>query len=226
MSDLRLQFATYDRLLPRPIVTAHGSYARRQGILCKLSDSTGLAGFGDAAPLPGFSHESYDDTLQVMCQLTADLSGNNALNVPQSAQQLPAAMAFFGDAISKFPALRFALESALADLSSRRTGVPLAQWLSATAANAISINAMIDGSESADDLTVKAQERFAAVNEEFFNFTGRVQKKSYEPLDVFPGNDLARVLIDKAVFAAQRASRVDRNLKPPDFLVGGRAFGQ
>jgi o-succinylbenzoate synthase len=160
MNTLRFQFTPYDLPLPRPIVTAHGTYARRQGVICKLSDADGITGFGDAAPLPGFSRESYDDTLGVIRQLAKDMPERVACAVPESIDQLPEMMRVFDESSARFPALRFALESALADLSARRAALPLARWMSKTTVVSVPINALIDGSAS-DDLVEKAQARYA-----------------------------------------------------------------
>jgi len=42
----------------RPLVTARGVWPVREGLVVRLSDADGRVGFGEAAPIPGFSQET------------------------------------------------------------------------------------------------------------------------------------------------------------------------
>lgn len=56
-----LQYRQYARPLKRPLVTAAGAWEVRRGILVRLEDGEGRAGFGEIAPLPGFGGESLEE---------------------------------------------------------------------------------------------------------------------------------------------------------------------
>jgi hypothetical protein len=65
----------------------------------------------------------------------------------------------------------------------------------------------------------------AAVEEELLDLTGRVQEEAGKARHLVPGDDLAGVLVDEAVAAAQRTGRVDRHLEAADFLRGDQSPG-
>jgi o-succinylbenzoate synthase len=148
----------YRRKLPRPIITAHGRYDQREGFLVCVGDREGQAGLGDVAPLPGFSKETLNDARtrwDDVCEVTA------RLRVPADVSGLAdVGAALCGE--RECPAsLRFGIETALADLSARRAGVPLAQWLNSNAAATIEINALLHGGDLGD-LRRMAREMSAA----------------------------------------------------------------
>ncbi len=55
---LRLEFRAYRRKFLQPLVTARGVWAAREGLVVRLSDADGRVGYGEAAPIPGFSQET------------------------------------------------------------------------------------------------------------------------------------------------------------------------
>ena len=63
--------------LRKPFKTGSWSIASRQIIIVKVSDrETGYVGYGEAAPLPAFGTESFEDVLQTLGQLVdADFDG-------------------------------------------------------------------------------------------------------------------------------------------------------
>jgi O-succinylbenzoate synthase len=54
----RLDFRPYRRKFLRPLMTAHGRWSIREGIIVRLMDADGRLGFGEAAPVPGFTPET------------------------------------------------------------------------------------------------------------------------------------------------------------------------
>ncbi|WP_420454921.1 o-succinylbenzoate synthase [Rubrivirga sp.] len=49
--------------LARPLAMPSGTYTQREGILLRLTDADGHVGWGDAAPLPGYSPDTLADVL-------------------------------------------------------------------------------------------------------------------------------------------------------------------
>ncbi len=127
-----IQTCTYRKTLPRAIVTAHGSYDTREGAIIRLSDGTGQYGLGDAAPLPGFSRDSFAQ----MC-LALDGLAQHAAN-----EEL-ADLVRLCETMYDLPALAFAVGAAIEDLNARRRGLPLCRSLAADAAARIPINGLI-----------------------------------------------------------------------------------
>lgn len=110
--------------LRAPIVTAHGSLRERRGTLLVLETACGLAGLGEAAPIPGFGGEPLERSREALAALAARALGAD----PRAPDPLlDAAEAAAPDA----PCARAALDSALHDLAARAAGAPLATWLAA-----------------------------------------------------------------------------------------------
>lgn len=59
----RFEFRPYRLPLRAVVRTAHGVLTERAGVLVRLTDAGGRCGYGEAAPLPGFSRESVGDVL-------------------------------------------------------------------------------------------------------------------------------------------------------------------
>lgn len=132
----KFRTAPYDRVLPRAIVTAHGTYKSRQGVIVRLSDDQGRVGLGDAAPLPGFSRDTFEDLCQGLTQLASGMSGDSLEYVTKFYESSP-----------NLPSLTFGLGTAIEDLNARALDVPLSHWLNRESAPRVAINGLIgDGS--------------------------------------------------------------------------------
>lgn len=107
----------------QPLWTARGEFRQRESIILELSDAAGLAGYGEAAPWPGFGTETVAESLATLNAAAALLQGA----VLQPGEWTDAIAAHFRGA----PAARAALEGALWDLAARRAGIPLAHQLAA-----------------------------------------------------------------------------------------------
>jgi O-succinylbenzoate synthase len=109
--SLRFEFRRYRLALRAPVRTAHGVLAERDGVLVRLVDEQQRGGYGEAAPLPGFSRETMPQVL----------AGCEAL----AAAANPLAL---GDAVADAPCLRGALAVAAAELATNgRPAVALAE---------------------------------------------------------------------------------------------------
>lgn len=106
----------------RPVWTSRGVVAERRSIILELRDEDGVAGYGEAAPWPGFGTETADEALEAL-QRTGPLLGGRDLD----PADWPALLAAHWSAA---PAARAALEGALWDLLARRRQRPLAEALS------------------------------------------------------------------------------------------------
>ena len=67
----------YELPLTQPIVTKDETLSSRRGFLVKLSTDSGVIGWGEIAPLPGFSRESLASVKQQTLKLKSTLIGSN-----------------------------------------------------------------------------------------------------------------------------------------------------
>lgn len=121
VTPIRLRFT-------RPLRTAHGEFTERASVLLALHDVDGCAGYGEAAPWPGFGTESVADAELALRGLQQQLTGATVEPGEMSAAS--------GTLPSGRGAARAALQGALLDLEARRAGRPLAVHLAARAGSA------------------------------------------------------------------------------------------
>lgn len=113
----------YTLPLRRPVPLPGGAVGQRSGILVRAERPDGAAGWGDAAPLPGFSPESLN---QVRAELDALQAGSRELDGCCSS-------------------VRFAVESAAASADAHARGVTLGEHLLGRAAAQCAVNALLAG---------------------------------------------------------------------------------
>lgn len=114
VTPVRLRFA-------RPVRTAQGEFTARDCVLLELRDEAGVAGYGEAAPWPGFGMETAEDAAARLQELTA-FPGDADLEPGRWREVL-------GGSLDGAPAARAAVDGALWDLAARRAGRPLCQEL-------------------------------------------------------------------------------------------------
>ena len=59
--ESRIQVRRYSLPFRGPVRTAHGVWGVREGVFVRIEGADGSVGFGEAAPVPGFSAESVDE---------------------------------------------------------------------------------------------------------------------------------------------------------------------
>jgi len=102
----------------RPMLTARGEFTQRTSVLLELRDDAGHAGFGEAAPWPGFGTESAEEATAWLREVAARIEGASLQSVGSLEQLLAGA-----------PASLAALRGALCDLAARGAAQSLAQYL-------------------------------------------------------------------------------------------------
>jgi len=115
---VRLRFA-------RPMRTARGEFSARESVLLELRDDDGVAGFGEAAPWPGFGTETAEQARALLLEAEPLLRG-----LALEPGEFPHALEVH---LRAAPAARAAVQGALWDLAARRAGRPLAEQLAAGA---------------------------------------------------------------------------------------------
>jgi O-succinylbenzoate synthase len=110
---MRLRLADRRYTLPfrMPVRTAHGVWAEREGVIVRLMDDEGRAGYGEAAPIPWFGTETRDEVEAALAALGEWVTEEQLASVPE-----------------RLGCLRFALAGAVTELRRtaevRKTGGP------------------------------------------------------------------------------------------------------
>ena len=132
--------------LAEPVVWDGEPHDVRDGVLLRLDDAEGRVGWGDAAPLPGFSRESLIEVRGALDPVAAALVGRELA----PADVLPGgAVAAALDAASLPASARFALDLALADLAAQTLGRSLPQALHPDPAVVLPLNGLVMGTGDA-----------------------------------------------------------------------------
>jgi O-succinylbenzoate synthase len=70
---LRLEHRRYCLPFRRPVLTAHGSWTQREGLVVRLEDlDTGAVGWGEVAPIPHFGTETVEAARAALDELAAE----------------------------------------------------------------------------------------------------------------------------------------------------------
>lgn len=130
---------------------------RREGIIVAIDTDTGIRGFGEIAPLPGFSAESLEDSLDRARECIRSIMRRQHIEA-----SLPPALR---ERESIPPSVRAGIEFALLDLSARYRGTSHAGVFCDTPANSIRVNALLAGAPASvlDEAQSAAAKGYAAV---------------------------------------------------------------
>ncbi len=120
--------------LVTPLTTAAGTVAVREGVVLGLDDGE-HTGWGEAMPMPGWSHESAGE-------VRAALDGTATTVATFDGAADPRFDRLLAD-LERLPTARAAVAGARADLSARRAGRPLAATLRETATTEVTVNALV-----------------------------------------------------------------------------------
>lgn len=131
--------------LKRPFESARGSISDRSALIVVAENSSGCIGFGEAAPLPGWSHETLD---QAQDQIQRILERNLAIEAPRTLADWADCILRLGSIEALLPSVKFALETALADVASQKAGLSLCNWLNPNASGSIPVNAVVAATRS------------------------------------------------------------------------------
>jgi O-succinylbenzoate synthase len=135
MKITEVNVRSYELPLASPMQLAGQTLTARRGLIVSLTDSDGTTAHGEAAPLPGFHDESFDDALEQLQNIKADLvdmsvdGGFFELAIDLS-QLLPLL----------YPSVRMAIETALFNLGLKRNPMSLGTTTQRLPVNALLIS--------------------------------------------------------------------------------------
>ncbi|MCC7018109.1 MAG: hypothetical protein IT332_00045 [Ardenticatenales bacterium] len=147
---MRVDIVPYALPFRRPFVTGAAEHAVRRGWLVRVAgdDELSTAGWGEAAPLAGHGGEDPGALPAALRAFAAAVTDPEAAHLidgtPPGWAPLHALSTRLFPRAHAFPCARAAFDLALADHLARRTGLPLARWLSRAARPNVAVNAVID----------------------------------------------------------------------------------
>jgi o-succinylbenzoate synthase len=131
---VRLSFSleSFAGALSTSVGNARSAWSSREGLWLTLRDDEGFSGYGECAPLPGYSTTGLAGCRAALVALDPDpLSLSIATLTGPDLHAALAAPALLAALAALPPPARFAVETALLDLAARRAGVPLSALLGA-----------------------------------------------------------------------------------------------
>ncbi len=145
-ASVKIDLFRYRLPLTCPLVLRQASLVERTGFLLRLAED-GLEGWGEAAPLSGFSRETEEAALDGLRKLrdTEDHSDAHLTMYPSS--------------------VRFAMECARLDLDAQKVGKTMAEMLAPKCASKLALNALVttSGEQAVADASRRVGEGFTAV---------------------------------------------------------------
>ena len=143
-----IKYSPYEIKLTTPFSTACTKISNRKGILLKITDNEGITGWGDSAPLPGFSSETFEDSYSLIKNFSNKFQGTsleeNLNSIEHLSKDLPNLSSF-----------RFAVEQALLNIILMRNPGTMKNLFGRSPKMGVSINALI-GIKSLKDSTASA----------------------------------------------------------------------
>ena len=127
MRIARVEIFEYVLPLTRPFVTARFAMTERRGLILKASSESGRVGFGEIAPLEGFSRELLSDCAEQAQSMAGKLTGSD---VSESHEEIAG---LFATHQQLAPSVAFGFELALCDLAAQESNQSLANLLRADA---------------------------------------------------------------------------------------------
>lgn len=140
---MRFALRRYRLPLTAPLVLKGTEHTAREGVLVRLEDDEEHVGWGDIAPLPGFSRETLDEALADVRRATdALVSHPPGPGWTDPDGDLHRAL----DALSLAPSARFGLDLAAFHLAAEASGRTLAQAMHPDPEVTVPVNALLIGS--------------------------------------------------------------------------------
>ena len=143
----------YELPLTRAL-TINSDNMSRHGFIVEISNESDRIGYGECAPLPGFSTETLNDAQDQLTQIAFSIAGTT---LPANLDELSGGFEQWLGKYKTSPSVRFAVESAVICLIAANEGISLSQLLSSEAASVLPVNALLAGNR---DEVIEATKRY------------------------------------------------------------------
>ena len=135
-----LDLYRYDLPFSTPVTLKGVTLRRREGLLIRLSAEDGSVGWGEATPLPGFSHESIDGSARQIRELAASTLKREIPTEQTNPERTPN---HHLDRVPTLPSVRFAFELALWNLLATVTARTLPKLLKEIPNETVLLNGLL-----------------------------------------------------------------------------------
>ncbi len=145
MGDVKLSgFALFRYSIPlaQTLILKNTTLHRREGLLLKLSGSDGSEGWGETAPLPGFSRESLDEAAAQLRRLAGSMIGGEVTGDWMNAD---GACVLEMERMVPAPSVRFGFELAVWNLYAASSGKGLAELMTPSPRATVPVNGLLSG---------------------------------------------------------------------------------
>ncbi len=132
----------YHLSLSEPLQLKETTLHRREGLLVELTGDGGAAGWGETAPLPGFSREGPEEAAEQLHDLATQVMGSG---VTADSLDPEGPLADELDRLALSPSARFGFELALWNLYAASRGKSLPELLTPRSRATVPVNALISG---------------------------------------------------------------------------------
>lgn len=187
----KVRLYRYEVPFVRPFKTAQSILQNRSGLVFEAVNSDGLVGYGEAAPLAGFSRETIEECIASARHVIGELRGQHVPLTPGLLRQL--ANEFLGAP----SCVVFGLETLLADMAAQISGVAMANWFRADASGKVALNAVITGEIGESQVKAKIAEGFST-------FKLKIGSLSVD-------DDFRRITMVRHLIGPDRRLRLDAN---------------
>ena len=142
MKPAGVRLYRYHLPLSEPLLSRGTTLRHREGLLVELASDGEAAGWGEAAPLPGFSRENLDEAAEQLRELATRVMG---CEVTMEALGPEGSFAHEFDLLAPSPSVRFGLELALWNLYAAHKGKSLPELVAPYPRTTVPVNALISG---------------------------------------------------------------------------------
>ncbi|MBN1869273.1 MAG: o-succinylbenzoate synthase [Candidatus Omnitrophica bacterium] len=143
----------YSLKLRRPLVLHDQTMQNREGLVLQLISEEGLEGFGEIAPLPFFSEETFDDARD---QLFSIKEGLCSRDIPERVKNLNGKLGQWVNNPHLKPSVRFGIESAVLGLMANAAKTSIGKLIAPLAHPSIKTSGLLSGSD--EDIVVETRE--------------------------------------------------------------------
>ena len=131
----------YDLPFSRPLKLEGMTLRHREGLLLRLSGDDGSEGWGETAPLPGFSGEGLDQAAEQLRRLADSMMGREA-----TAAWVDPYGGFARELEGTAPSVRFGFELAVWNLYGAAFGMTLPELVKSSPRTVVPVNGLLSGS--------------------------------------------------------------------------------
>jgi O-succinylbenzoate synthase len=132
----------YDLPLVCPLELRGRRIETRSGLVLRIRDKDGATGYGDVAPLPGFSEERLADVADTAMRFARSLTG---CEIPPELATATDGFERWLGAHNLAPSLQFGVETAILNLVADGVGVGLSRLLAPGSPRYLPVNGLLDG---------------------------------------------------------------------------------